>query len=66
MGSRRYASCGAYSPATPIIAMSGGGTFQQLDVLHAARLLGAVATIEKPFDALTMMDRVARSLAGVL
>ena len=32
------------------------------DVLQDARLLGAVATIEKPFEKQAMMDLVARSL----
>lgn len=54
----------AYSPGIPIIAMSGGGAYNQVDVLQAAGLLGAVATIEKPFAQQEMMDLVARALAG--
>lgn len=34
----------------PIIAMSGGGRFQSQMLLALAGLLGAVVTIEKPFD----------------
>ncbi len=54
----------AYSPNIPIIAMSGGGASTRLDVLESARLLGAVATIEKPFDKQALMELVARSLIG--
>lgn len=54
----------AYSPGIPIIAMSGGGLGNRVDMLQDARLLGAIATIEKPFEKEAMMDLVARSLAG--
>lgn len=37
-------------PSLPVIAMSGGGRLQQGDLLAKARLLGAVTTLEKPFD----------------
>ena len=52
----------AYSPGIPIIAMSGGEANNQLDLLQAAGLLGAVATIEKFFDKEAMMALVARCL----
>jgi CheY-like chemotaxis protein len=53
----------AFSPGVPIIAMSGGGGGSRLDVLRDAKLLGAVATIEKPFEMGAIMELVARSLA---
>ena len=54
----------AFSSSIPIIAMSGGGAGHRVDILQDARLLGAVATIEKPFERQAMMDLVARSLVG--
>ncbi len=54
----------AYSPDIPIIAMSGGGAGSRVDALQDARLLGAVATIEKPFERQAMMNLVTRSLVG--
>jgi DNA-binding NtrC family response regulator len=54
----------AYSPGIPIIAMSGGGASNRVDLLQDARLLGAVATIEKPFEKQDLMELVARSLVG--
>ena len=54
----------AYNPGLPIIAMSGGGPRNQVDVLEAAKVLGAVATIEKPFEEQAMMELVTRSLVG--
>lgn len=63
-GIETIAELRASSPGIPIIAMSGGGTSNQVNVLEAASLLGAVATIEKPFDRKAMIDLVARALAG--
>ena len=40
----------ALSPAVPILAISGGG-WRQGDALVDARLLGAAATLTKPFSA---------------
>ncbi len=37
-------------PALPVIAITGGGRGNPSDYLRAARLLGAVATLEKPFS----------------
>ncbi len=54
----------AYTPGIPIIAMSGGGAGNRVDLLQDAMLLGAVATIEKPFEKRAMMDLVAHSLAA--
>jgi CheY-like chemotaxis protein len=39
----------ATQPGLPIIAMSGGGLGSAGHYLHSARLLGASATLEKPF-----------------
>lgn len=54
----------AHSPNLPIIAMSGGGEDQHVDVLEDAKMLGAVATIVKPFDRHELMALVHRSLMG--
>jgi CheY-like chemotaxis protein len=53
-----------YRPEIPIIAMSGGGKAQLSDLLDTARLLGAVATIEKPFELKVMINLVARLIGG--
>jgi DNA-binding NtrC family response regulator len=37
-------------PNVKIIAMSGGGWINKMDLLHYARMLGADATISKPAD----------------
>ncbi|RMD65369.1 MAG: response regulator [Alphaproteobacteria bacterium] len=37
------------APATPIIAMSGGGRARRVDFLKAAKVLGASRTLPKPF-----------------
>lgn len=37
-------------PSLRVIAISGGGRFGSADYLHMARKLGAVATLEKPFE----------------
>lgn len=52
----------AFSPGTPIIAMSGAGKASQIDLLEHAAMLGAVATIEKPFEKQAIMDLVAHTL----
>jgi len=46
--------------------MSGGGAGNRVDALQDAMLLGAVATIEKPFERQAMMELVARSLRSCL
>lgn len=58
MGLRREA------PQLKVIAMSGGGLFRQVGVLDAANLLGAFATVQKPFDLDFMLDTVGRALAA--
>jgi DNA-binding NtrC family response regulator len=52
-----------HSPGVPIIAMLGGGTTEDLDLLQEARLLGATETLEKPFSPHTLLALVARALA---
>jgi DNA-binding response OmpR family regulator len=44
--------------ATPILAMSGGGSIVTEDVLHIARRLGANETIAKPFSAAELIEKV--------
>lgn len=51
-----------YSPGVRIIAMSGGGQTQRLDLLGNATMLGAVLTIEKPFTLSEMLSLVQRAL----
>lgn len=38
------------APALRVIAISGGGRLSSADYLHMAKRLGAVATLEKPFE----------------
>jgi DNA-binding response OmpR family regulator len=45
-----------------IVAMSGGGRINRVDLLHYARLLGADATISKPTD----IDELVQLLRGLL
>ena len=53
----------AHSPGVLIIAMSGGGKDRKrIDLLKDAKLLGAVQTIEKPFNSEQMLALVARVL----
>jgi len=47
----------------PIIAMSGGGTFDKSLLLGSAELLGAVETLEKPFELDTLRQAVERVLS---
>lgn len=56
----------AFNPDLPIIAMSGGGAKGRVDILKDARLLGVVASIEKPFDKHEMMALIGRSLVGAI
>lgn len=52
-----------YSPGVPIIAISGGGATGRIDILDDARLLGAVATLEKPFDPRELVSLVTLELS---
>jgi DNA-binding response OmpR family regulator len=47
-------------PAAKIIAISGGGRMGKLDLLEAARMLGADDIIAKPFESEVLLDRVER------
>lgn len=51
-------------PRVYIIAMSGGGVRGRLDVLKAARLMGAQRTLPKPFARETLIEAVEQALAG--
>jgi DNA-binding response OmpR family regulator len=46
------------SPGVKIIAISGGGTIGDLDVLKMAQILGADDVIAKPFRAHDLLSRV--------
>lgn len=48
----------------PIIAISAGGLFPPELLLRNAGMLGAVSTIEKPFDAEKLLAAVAGALAA--
>lgn len=52
------------APALKVIAMSGGGHFQQMNVLGMAEPLGAFASLRKPFDVDAMIETVRRALAA--
>lgn len=49
-------------PALPVIAMSGGGMFAKEMLLDTAGKLGAVVTLEKPFD----LDALGKAVVGAL
>ena len=53
-----------HSPGVPIIAMSGGGSNKRVDILGDAKLLGAIETLEKPFNPHALLALVARTLAN--
>jgi len=48
--------------AVPVIAMSGGGQFDKRLLLTSATMLGAVTTLEKPFE----LEELARAVDGLL
>lgn len=50
------------TPGLKIIAMSGGGMFQQEAALQMAAPLGALATLRKPFDILSLLEVVRNAL----
>lgn len=54
--------CKTRFPSTKVIAMSAGGTSGKFDYLPAAALIGASATLRKPFD----VDRLLEVVRGVL
>ena len=49
-------------PRLPVIAMSGGDSSKQLDLLGSAGLLGAVAVMMKPYT----MDELTTAVRGAL
>lgn len=51
------------SPDLPVIAISGGGKTGKLDLLPAARHLGAAMTFVKPFNPHILTDAVAQLLS---
>lgn len=52
-------------PAAKIIAMSTGDTKQRMDVFKIAILMGASATIRKPFDQQQLRDVLGRSAVPI-
>ena len=53
----------AIAPEMPVIVMSGGVQTGGLNLLADARLLGAFATLAKPFSVDELLGAVARALA---
>ena len=51
------------NPEIKIIAMSGGGYFNRMDILKSANALGADATIEKPFDYDEFLELIRKILS---
>jgi DNA-binding response OmpR family regulator len=49
-------------PAMPLIAITGGGRGSPGDYLRAARLLGAAATLQKPFSIQELLSTVRACL----
>jgi len=52
----------AFGPGVPVIAISGGDQTRRLDLLGDAALLGAVATLAKPFTRDELLGAVALAL----
>jgi FixJ family two-component response regulator len=50
-------------PKIPVIAMSGGGIQEGLDVLSIAGRLGATKVLYKPFARRQLLDAIAEALA---
>jgi CheY-like chemotaxis protein len=51
-------------PDLPILAMSGGGSFDPADYLGIARAFGATDVLPKPFHPADLIARVAKLLAA--
>ncbi len=51
-------------PDLPILAISGGGSFDPKDYLGIAQAFGATAILAKPFRPAELLDKVQRLLAG--
>jgi CheY-like chemotaxis protein len=56
----------AIAPKMPVIVMSGGAQTRDLDLLKDALVLGAFATLAKPFSLGELLSVVARGLAAAL
>jgi len=52
----------AAHPTVPVVAMSGGGRLPTELLLGSADLLGAVETIEKPFELSVLLETISRAL----
>jgi CheY-like chemotaxis protein len=52
------------APQIPILAISGGGSFDPRDYLGLAEAFGATATLAKPFNPADLIAIVGRLLAG--
>ena len=53
-------------PGTRLLVMSGGGRVTKSEILRDAELLGAVATLEKPFNLKRLREAVDAAMAGPL
>jgi len=51
------------NPELKLIAVSGGGKRLKMDLLKVARILGATATFEKPYDIQELLATVSRLLS---
>lgn len=49
-------------PRLPVLAMAGGGPYDTRVLLRTAELLGAVATLEKPFSRREVAQAMERAL----
>lgn len=54
----------ARGSAIPVIAISGGGQFDRRLLLGSAKVLGAVLTLEKPFELEELREMVEEVLKG--
>jgi CheY-like chemotaxis protein len=51
------------NPELKLIAVSGGGKRLKMDLLKVARILGATATFEKPYNIQELLATVSRLLS---
>jgi CheY-like chemotaxis protein len=51
------------NPDLKLIAVSGGGVRLKMDILKVAKILGASATFEKPYDLRALLAKVDEMLA---
>lgn len=51
------------TPGLPVIAISGGGRMPKELLLQSAEVLGAMTTLQKPFDLEELDEAVTRALA---